>query len=380
MTALATEWKEVVASVTPVPVSGEKLFNEIKDFLTRYVIFSEPVHPNAIALWVMHTWVIDCADYTPYIYVHSPVMRCGKTRIQEVVEPLVMNPLRTGNISESALFRSIAESKCTLLWDETDSVFGNRKQAESNEGKRALINGGFQRGTHAIRSVRVGDRFELERFDPFCPKILAGIGRLPETIIDRSISILIHRKLKTQSCQKYRRRDRALALPIHEKLKAWSADTQLLQTLKASDPKMPNGLNDRQEDIWEPLLAIADAIGGDLREIARTAARALCDNADDDGYGPVQLAAIRKVVGESGRITSKDLIDGLWEEDGALPGYLMEGEEPNYKKIGHWLSKFIKSYGGKPARNLRFDEQILKGYEGSELKQIFDHYCPPEPG
>jgi hypothetical protein len=149
----------------------------------------------------------------------------------------------------------------------------------------------------------------------------------------------------------------------------------LLQTLKASDPKMPNGLNDRQEDIWEPLLAIADAIGGDLREIARPAARALCDNADDDSYGPVQLAAIRKVVGESGRITSKDLIDGLWEEDGALPGYLMEGEKPNYKKIGHWLSKFIKSYGGQLSRNLDFGGKKLKGYEAAELAEIFNRYC-----
>jgi hypothetical protein len=355
--------------------SADKLFNEIKSFLFRYVVFSNDAHPVAIALWVMHTWVVDCADYTPYIFLHSPVMRCGKTRLQEVVEPLVMNPLRTSNISESVLFREIEKSKCTLIWDETDSVFGGRKQAEANESKRSLLNAGFQRGATAIREKRVGDSWVSERFDPFCPKILAGIGRLPETIIDRSISILIHRKLKTQHCQKYRRRDRALALPIHEKLKAWSADAQLLRALEASNPQMPEGLNDRQEDIWEPLLAIADAIGGDLSDLARSAARTLCDNVDEDGYGPVQLAAIRKVVGDSGRITSQDLIDSLWEAD-ALPSYLLEGDTPNYKKIGHWLSKFIKMYGGKPSRNLDFGGKKSKGYEASELNEIFARYCP----
>jgi len=376
MSVLATEWKEVVTPVTPVPVSGEELFNEVKDFLTRYVVFSNPdAHPDAITLWVMHTWVIDCADFTPYMYIHSPVMRCGKTKVQEVVEPLVLNPLRTSNISESQLFREIDKSKCTLLWDETDGVFGSRKQAEANESKRSLLNAGFQRGAVAIRSKRVGNEFVSERFDPFCPKILAGIGRLPETIIDRSISILIHRKLKTQSCQKYRRQDRALAVPIREKLKAWSADSQLLKILKESNPQMPEGLNDRQEDIWEPLLAIADAIGGKVPSLAREAARSLCGKKDDDGYGPVQLAAIRKVVGQSGRITSQELIDGLWKAD-ALPSRLMEGDSPNYKKIGRWLSKFIQSYGGKPPDVMDFEGKKARGYEASELADIFIRYCP----
>jgi hypothetical protein len=214
-----------------------------------------------------------------------------------------------------------------------------------------------------------------ERFDPFCPKILAGIGRLPETIIDRSISILIHRKLKTQSCQKYRRQDRALAVPIREKLKAWSADLQLLKILKESNPQMPEGLNDRQEDIWEPLLAIADAIGGNVLSLAREAARSLCGNKNDDGYGPVQLAAIRKVVGERGRITSQELIDGLWKAD-ALPSRLMEGDSPNYKKIGRWLSKFIQSYGGKRPDLMDFEGKKARGYEASELADIFIRYCP----
>ena len=69
------------------------------------------------------------------------------------------------------------------------------------------------------------------------------------------------------------------------------------------------------------------------------------------------------------------MIDGLWEAD-ALPSRLMEDEKPNYKKIGHWLSKFIKSYGGKPARQLDFDGQNARGYEAAELKEVFDRYCP----
>jgi hypothetical protein len=381
ITPLATDWKEFVqeaveARTTPA-LSPVELFNKIKTYITRYVVLSQPEHADVITLWVLHTWVADYADFTPYIYLHSPVMRCGKTQVHRIVEPLVKNPLRTCNISEAALFREITDSRPTLLWDEVDSIFGSRKASEANENKRALLNAGYERGIQAIRMERCANGFRKVSYDPFCPKILAGIGRLPDTIVDRSISILIHRKLKTQPCQKYRRQNRAEATPLHDALEAWSKDAELLRALRETQPQMPESLTDRQEDIWEPLLAIADSIGGDVPRLAREAARALSINDDDDGlvYGTAQLVAIRKVVGDRGRITSADLIDGLWEAD-ALPSRLMEDEKPNYKKIGHWLSKFIKSYGGKPARQLDFDGQNARGYEAAELNEIFERYCP----
>jgi hypothetical protein len=52
-----------------------------------------------------------------------------------------------------------------------------------------------------------------------------------------------------------------------------------------------------------------------------------------------------------------------------------ESEKPNYKKIGSWLSKLIKSYGGKPAWQLDFDGENDRGYEAAELREIFDRYC-----
>ena len=368
------------AAIIKEPLSAPKLFKDIKNFLLRYVVFSQPEHVDVIVLWIMHTWLVDSADFTPYIYLHSPVMRCGKTQVQRVVEPFVRNPLRTCNVSEAALFREIEASHPTLLWDEIDSIFGNRKTSEANEGKRALLNAGHERGMRAIRMERGNGGFTLISFDPFCPKILAGIGRLPDTIVDRSIPILIHRRLKTQPCHKYRRRDRDAAKPMHDALEAWSNDTELLKTLRASHPQMPEFMSDRQEDIWEPLLAIADAIGGDVPRLAREAARALCANGEDElGYGATQLLAIKKVVGDQDRISSSDLIDGLWEAD-ALPSKFLDDEEPNRKKIGRWLSRFIQSYGGKPARKLRFGEQTLQGYDGAELKQVFDRYCSPEQG
>ena len=138
--------------------------------------------------------------------------------------------------------------------------------------------------------------------------------------------------------------NRDSAKPIHDALEAWSKDIELLKTLRASQLQMPECMTDRQQDIWEPLFAIADSIGGGVPELARKAAQALCDNDDELGYGAAQLAAIRKIIGDLDRIMSADLINGPWDAD-ALPSRLMEDEEPNHKKLGRWLSKLIQSYG-----------------------------------
>ena len=91
ITPLANDWKEFVQEVEAqtIPVlSPLELFNKIKTYIMRYVVLSQPAHADVITLWIMHTWVVDCADFTPYVYVHSPVMRCGKTQVHRIVEPL----------------------------------------------------------------------------------------------------------------------------------------------------------------------------------------------------------------------------------------------------------------------------------------------------
>jgi hypothetical protein len=47
-------------------LSPEKLFNDIKQFLSRYIVFSQPEHLDVVALWIFHTWVVDQFDFTPY--------------------------------------------------------------------------------------------------------------------------------------------------------------------------------------------------------------------------------------------------------------------------------------------------------------------------
>ena len=350
------------------------IFRRIRDYFTRYCVFTDPIHAVTLALWVMHTHVIDCFRFTPYVWLHSPEKRCGKTRVLEVAGTLCRNPIRTTNISESALVRAVEKLRPTLLMDEMDGIWGNRRVAESKEGVRVLLNSGYQRGQVTICCDKEKN-FEPVCFDPFCPKILAGIGQLPDTIMDRSIPIAIHRKLKTQACAKFRGRDEDLARPIKAAIETWAQNPEVLAALKTGEPVMPDLYDGRREDIWEPLFAIAEVIGQELPELVNIAAQELSPEPEQEGVGATQLAALRTAIGdESGKIESAVLIDRLWADE-TLPAKFLETDSPNHKRIGHWITKLIKSYGGTGSRNLDFGGRKAKGYEIAELGEIFDRYC-----
>jgi hypothetical protein len=88
-------------------------------------------------------------------------------------------------------------------------------------------------------------------------------GFIAQAISDRCIPIRLLRRSREESIQRFRKRDaEAETLSIREILKAWGQQNGLANQLRGARPKIPNELDDRQADICEPLLAIADIAGG----------------------------------------------------------------------------------------------------------------------
>src|SRR4029077_18577129 len=114
----------------------------------RFVVLSD-AQADAVTLWAAHTHVSDAFGCTPYLAISSPEKRSGKTRLLEVLELLVHEPLPTANISDAALFRAISELGPTLLLDEVDAIFGPK--ARDREDLRGMLNAGYRRGAVARR-------------------------------------------------------------------------------------------------------------------------------------------------------------------------------------------------------------------------------------
>jgi hypothetical protein len=111
----------------------------------------------AVTLWIVHTYIYEQADQTPYLAITSPEKRSGKSRVLDVLEKLVAKPWSIVQPSEAVLFRKIAKDGPTLLLDEVDTIFSPR--APGQEAIRAHFNAGNRAGITVPRCV--GDDADL---------------------------------------------------------------------------------------------------------------------------------------------------------------------------------------------------------------------------
>lgn len=116
----------------------------------RVALVSEVVRA-AVALWVAATHAQPAWEHAPRLAVVSPLKRCGKSRLLDVVAETCWAPLITVNATIAAVVRSIGADPPTLLVDEADTLWGTRKQADTNEDLRGLLNAGHQRNRPMLR-------------------------------------------------------------------------------------------------------------------------------------------------------------------------------------------------------------------------------------
>jgi hypothetical protein len=83
------------------------LLDELHYELTRYVAFPSPEAADAVTLYAAATHVQPAWEHATRLVIKSPVRRCGKTRLLEVLQEVCENVLATANCSVAALTRSI---------------------------------------------------------------------------------------------------------------------------------------------------------------------------------------------------------------------------------------------------------------------------------
>ena len=169
-------------------VDGAEVLTEVAAAIRRYVVMSE--NYGVTALWVMHTFCFDCFQCSPRLAVTSPEKGCGKTTLIDVLRELVARPLASSNATVSAIFRIVEMARPTLLIDEADTFL------KVNDELREILNSGHRQGGAVLRTV--GDDHEPRQFATFGAAVIAMIGRLPDTLADRSIDISLRRRKSSE--------------------------------------------------------------------------------------------------------------------------------------------------------------------------------------
>ena len=353
-------------------VALAELLDDVQSLVRKYVVVTA-AQMVAIALWIAHTHAIEAADVTPYLNINSPEKRSGKTRLLEVLRRLVARPWLTARTSPAALYRRVDAESPTFLCDESDAAF--KSGDEYSETLRGIFNSGFERGGSTTVCVGQGKNITYKEFSTFCPKAIAGIGRLPDTVVDRGIPIAMRRQAPTERAAKLRRRSVTRETePLRESLVEWALAA--VPILSGAEPMIPDELDDRAQDGWEPLFAIADLAGGSWPKRARAAALSLSVGAgrEDDSLGVLLLRDIRVEFQrtEEDWLATSVLLDHLTHDDDAPWGDL-KGKPLD----GRRMAKMLRGYNVRPHKK-RTGEMTARGYDRSDLADAFGRYLPPE--
>ena len=317
---------------------------------------------------------MQCWESTPRIAFNSPERGSGKTRALEVTETLVPNPIHAVNVTPAYLFRKVGDEEAglpTILYDEVDTLFGSKVQDTGEV--RGLLNAGHRRGAKAGRCIVVGKKVMTEEIPAYCAVALAGIGNLPDTIASRSILIDMRRRAPDEVVEPFRHRYHAdEAKPIKEALAEWCAEHEA--EFYGADPRMPQGIEDRDADCWEPLLAIADVAGAEWPRRAREAAVALvARSAERTQTSGVQLlsdlfevfkgAGADKLATETILQRLHELPESAWAD--------INGKPLNQRG----LATRLKRFGIKP-KVVRIGDSTPRGYLAADLHDPWNRYVP----
>jgi hypothetical protein len=350
-------------------INGAQLLNEVYAFLGRFVAYPSEAARVAHTLWVAHCYFMDAWESTPRIAFLSPEPGSGKSRALEVTEPLVPRPVHAVNTTPAYLFRKVSDEAGlpVILYDEIDTVFGPK--AKDNEDVRGMLNAGHRRGAVAGRCVTKGKIVMTEELPAYCAVALAGLDDLPDTIRTRSVIIRMRRRKPSERVEPWRHRIHTpQGHQIADRLDAWSKSIT-----EIAWPEIPRGIEDRNADVWEPLLAVADLAGGGWPDRARVAAVALVATAADgkQSLGVQLLADLRRVFGDADAMHSEVILGKLNALEDAPWGDL-RGKELDYRGLANRL----RPYTVHPT-DVRIDDIVRKGYKAEDLADAWSRYLPP---
>lgn len=348
----------------------------------KYVHLRDNSQSLIIALWTAATQTFESFDAFPYLVITARVKRAGKTRLAELVSFTCNVPAQVAGASAASLYRMLEDDKPTIIWDEAETL-----NSESASIVRAFLNIGYRKGQTIPRVTGEG----VKQWPTYCPKVFVLIGDVYDTLRDRSIVIEMQRVgINDKPLDKFSyERVKAEGLELHDMVRAEIADNiERIQDeyLKADLPF----LQDRDEELWRPLFAIARALKINDETITRLAADIAAEKtAPARSHSMLHESEDETREREFAAILLRDLISlcgkekTVWTHDAlkrlhAIPTapwrkYLGTGLTADH--MGALLARYrispkpIRVTSGKTNHTGTKNSKVLRGYVKSEMEK-----------
>ena len=295
------------------------------------------------------------------------------------------------SVSSPAFFRVIDERRPTLMIDEGEKLLKLNRHLEpmlnagykeatayvwrvvnqsAQEARRKRKEEGGEWGEEETEGGNGGSGQTTMAFSCWCPKIIARIGPLSETLADRCLVLRMTRKRPDQKCERLKKLNWE---PLRKQCEQFVRENA--EAIKEAEPEIPGKLNDREAELWEPLLAIAD-LAGKWRRLGREAAVHVAGNRENNRAAAALLSDILMIFARSGaeRMFSRTLAAQLNELGDREWKELREGKV----LTGQTLAKALHPYGIAP-QTVWIGKESAKGYLREKIVEVRGKYPRAEP-
>ena len=202
------------------------------------------------------------------------------------------------------------------------------------------------------------------------PMVFASIGTLPNTVMDRSIVINLRRKKPREQVTRVPVDLEDQQLPLRDTLTSWCDAHEA--SIKSSSALVPDLRNDRAQDNWFPLYAVAEAFGNGWPKRCEAAYKVLTTQAELE-LPTMLLTEISVYFSSTGatRISSSDLVAELCKNEMGPWQECNNGRRVTQNQV----ARLLKNYGITPSTQ-RFPQSVIRGYIRTDFIDAFERYLP----
>jgi putative DNA primase/helicase len=222
--------------------------------------------------------------------------------------------------------------------------------------------------------------FQINSHQAFFPKAFAANRRLPPALADLAIPLALEPKPPGSPCHRFRYQEAfEQTLPLLKSLYQWGAENAgpLEQIAPYKEDPFPPQLSSRQQDCAEPLLQIADLIGGDWPQRARQAfVNVFALSAFEDFYASRQLLSDLRDA-----FAAQD--NPAWISTADLLGFLHTLDESTWDE---WknnkplsasdLARLLEPFGIRSHNHRTGSTSVAKGYNLQDFKKSWELHLP----
>lgn len=361
-----------------------EMLESVVSFLRRHLVCDQHQF-DVLALWVLHTWCFQKFPTAVYLNVLSPEPQCGKSLCLEVLAALcsesgLATGVRPDVLAKRLLYERVIKDLENGSEDEDfwysppHTYFLDDCHHTLTSSERQAVISMLNSGSRERTPYAFGDHV----YCLFGPKVFAGNAPLPRSLASRCIPIVLRRKKPSEAVVRFDPLTQAGTIQdLRNFMKAFCDASVETPKSAAGEPatNMPTALTAHQQDCAEPLLHVANAIGGHWPDRARAAIVAAFELVEDSE--PVQLLAdIRAsflLHGNPVHLTTADLLASLISCDDRPWSSWPANPLKSSRRLGGLLSPFQIG-----PSNLKIEPgKVLKGYRLKDFQDSWERYLSP---